>query len=471
MALTPRLVVEVFEHVNYQGRKATIIDSVSNTGDVGVHDVISSIRIYKGPGFNASPNYKAIFHETANYQGRRLVLGPGFYPNIHDIPYNFGDIISSISFSPAANATPPDYGSIPVIIEAFQDLDFHGQTSIIMRDVSNLREIGMDDAISSLRIQRGPNFPFGGCHVVFYDQPNFEGRRMNIQLTSREFRVSIRNLHEAPQSFSDIISSVKIVPLGAFRVLVVVGYRTTPEPSILESLTKIEGHEFQFKTININPNPDNFGDANTAVKLSSEVLSEYDIIWFTWFAAAHDQEYFVEDAEEAIKDFVRRGGIVWASSMDNNIIPPDGVYTHEPMWRGDWLPVDRHPIRIVNSDDVNINITPEGQKTGLFTWPHQVDVNALVTDDHWVTDDAAYTRLGVRSDNNEIVSFQLRWGDGYYVTFAVDTRDARRASLAKTLIENALCYLASLAWQTSPRQPLKGRHRVPSSTDWHGQNI
>ena len=173
MALTPRLVVEVFEHVNYQGRKATIIDSVSNTEGVGVQDVISSIRIYKGPSFNASPNYKAIFHETANYQGRRLVLGPGFYPNIHDIPYNFGDIISSISFSPAANPTPPDYGAIPVIIEAFQDLDFHGQTSIIMRDVSNLRDIGMDDAISSLRIQRGPNFPFSGCHVVFLRPAEF----------------------------------------------------------------------------------------------------------------------------------------------------------------------------------------------------------------------------------------------------------------------------------------------------------
>ena len=38
---------------------------------------------------------------------------------------------------------------------------------------------------------------------------------------------------------------------------------------------------------------------------------------------------------------------------------------------------------------------------------------------------------------------------------------------AKTLIENALCYLANLAWQTSPRQPLKGRSRsIPSSRTW-----
>lgn len=469
MARSPRLVVEVFEHINYNGRKATVIDSVPHTADVGVHDIISSIRIYQGPAFTASPNYKAIFHEHINYDGRRLVLGPGFYPNIHDIPYNFGDIISSVSFSPAANPTPPDYGSIPVIIEAFRDLDFRGQKSIIMRDVSDLQEIGMNNVISSLRIQRGPNFPFSGCHVVFYDQPNFEGRRLNVLLSSREYQVAYRNLHNIPQPFSDLVSSVKIVPLGVFRVLVVVGDGRTTEPAILQSLTTIEGHEFQYTTVNINPNPNNHGDPNNAVRLSSIIHSEYDIIWFTWNGPAHDREYFVEDAEASIKEFVRRGGIVWASAMDDNIVPPDGVHTHEPSWRGDWMPVDRHEIRVVNSSDVNVNITPEGQRTGLFTWPHKVDVNALETDDHWVTNDSAYVHLARRGDNNDAVGVQLRWGDGYYVTFAIDTRDARRASLAKTLIENALCYLASLAWQTSPRQPLKGRHRQ-SSADWHTQN-
>jgi hypothetical protein len=84
---------------------------------------------YKGPGFNASPNYKAIFYEDVNYQGRKLVLPPGYYPSIHEIPYNFGDVISSVGFSPAAQTTPPDYGAIPIVIEAFRDLDFQGQKS------------------------------------------------------------------------------------------------------------------------------------------------------------------------------------------------------------------------------------------------------------------------------------------------------------------------------------------------------
>lgn len=462
MASRPRLVVEVFEHVNYHGRKITLIESIPNTGEIGAQDVISSIKIYQGPGYNTSSNYKAIFHEHVKYQGRRLVLAPGFYPNIHEIPYNFGDAISSISFSPAAHPTPPDYGSVPVIIEVFRDPDFSGQRSVIMRDISSIFEIGMNDMISSVRIQRGPNFPFSGCHVIFYEHVNFEGRKINIDLNSREFQKSVRNLRflTHAQSFSDIISSIKIVPLGVFRVLIVVGDNLTGEPAVLESLTTLEGLEFQYTTVNVNDNPDNRGDAKNAVKLSNVMLSNYDIIWFTWFATGHDGEYFVEDADDAIRDFVRKGGIVWMSAMDNNIVPPDGVHASESTWRGDWLPVDRHPIDVVNAEDSNVSVTEDGQKTGMFTWPHKINTDNLVTDDHWVTNDPSYQKLAVREDNEGPIGIQLQWGEGYYVGFAVDTRDAHRTAVAKPLIENTLCYLASLAWQTSPRQPLKGRYRT-----------
>lgn len=467
MASTPRLVVEVFEHVNYHGRKITLVESIPNTTEIGAQDVISSIKIYQGPGFSASPNYKAIFHEHEKYKGRRLVLAPGFYPNIHEIPYNFGDAITSISFSPAAHPTPPVYGAVPVVIEVFSDVDFSGRRSLLMRDVSSMFEIGMNDTISSVRIQRGPNFPFSGCHIIFYEHVNFEGRKINIDLNSREFKKSVRNLRSLPhsQSFSDIISSIKIVPLGVFRVLIVVGDNLTGEPAVLQSLTALEGLEFQYTIVHINDNPDNRGDPNNAVKLSNVSLSNFDIIWFTWNGPGHDGEYFVEDAEDAIKDFVRKGGIVWASAMDNHIIRPDGVNVTEPTWRGDWMPVERHPIRVTNSEDSNVTVTEDGQKTGMFTWPHKINVDGLITDDHWVTNDPSYRKLAVREDNGDAVSILLPWGEGYYVGFAVDTRDAHKTAVAKPFIENILCYLASLAWQTSPRQPLKGRYRTNQNSD------
>merc|ERR1712096_229406 len=131
-----------------------------------------------------------------------------------------------------ANPTPPEYGAIPLVIEAFREIDFRGQKCIIMRDVSDLKEIGMDNSISSMRIQRGPNFPFSGCRAVCYEHPNFEGRRMAIPLNNREYKVDLRNMNTAPENFSNLISSIKIVPVGAFRVLIVIGDSRTSEPAI-----------------------------------------------------------------------------------------------------------------------------------------------------------------------------------------------------------------------------------------------
>lgn len=459
MRMAPRLVIEVFKDTYYRGKKVTIIDDVDNTEKIGANDSISSVKIYKGPGFNAAPNYKVVFHEHINFKGRRLVLAPGFYPSVHDIPYNFGDIISSISFSPAAQPTPPEYGSIPVIIEAYRDLEFQGERNIVMRDVSDVRDIGMDNTISSLRIRRGPNFPFSGCQIVFYENLNYEGQRFTVSLGTREFQKEYRNLHS--ENFGNIISSIKIIPRGSFRVLIVIGDRRTNEPGILETITETEGHSFEYETIKVNPNPDNYGDPNNAKRLSTVNLEEFDIVWFTWNAPGHDQEYFIDDADKDIVEFVKKGGVVWASAMDANIIPPDGERIKEPMWKGDWLPVDRHPIKVVEAEDVDVEITNSGWKTGMFSWPNKIDVNALTIDDLWVTDDMAYDILArSKEEDRKEISFQLQWGDGYYVAFALDTRDATKASISKTFIENVLCYLASLAWQCSPRQPLSSRYRT-----------
>ena len=50
-------------------------------------------------------------------------------------------------------------------------------------------------------------------------------------------------------------------------------------------------------------------------------------------------------------------------------------------------------------------------------WPHKIDVDNLVTDDHWVTNDPSYRKLAIREDNSDAVSILLPWGEGYYVGF------------------------------------------------------
>jgi hypothetical protein len=389
MPIAPRIIVEVYRDPNFQGKKVTVLDSVSDTNTIGCNDMISSIKIFRGPGFDSAPNFKAIFYEHFNFTGRRIVLSPGFYPNIHEIPYNFGDIISSVQFAPSMIATGPDYGVVPVIVELYQDKDLQGIKGTVLKDVSNMRDIGLDRTVSSIKIIRGPNFPPTGCRVIFFEQPNFEGASFSIGLGRLEFQKYILDLHAHPQRFGDVISSVKIVPTGIFNVLIVVGDNRTVEPAILGGFTEIDGNFFRFNTVNINPNPGNFGEPANSVVLNSIELSEYDIIWFTWNAPGHDKQYFLETSEVVIRDFVTSGGTVWASAMDDNI-------NENGTWRGSWLPVESHPIRVVGSEDANVTITPAGMASGLFSWPNKVDPNVLITDDHWVTDDPIYRVLATR---------------------------------------------------------------------------
>jgi hypothetical protein len=388
MPIAPRLIIEVFRNPNYTGKKVTIADSVSDTATIGCNDMISSIKVYKGPGYDSAPSFKAVFYEHPNYTGRSIVLTPGFYPNIHRIPYNFGDIISSIQLAPSQEATGPDYGIVPLIVELYRDINFQGTKGIVLKDVSHTRDIGLDNVVSSIRVVRGPNFPPTGCRAVFFEQPNFEGANFSLDLGRLDFEKSIADLHTHPQRFGDIISSVKIVPTGVFNVLVVVGDTRSIEPPLLAGFTKLEGNTFNFRTVVINPNPDNHGDPGRAMSLNSIELSEYDIIWFTWNAPGHDSQYFLEGAESAIRDFVARGGTIWASAMDNNI--------RDGRWRGGWLPLENHPIRVVNSDDASVTIAPAGASSGLFSWPNKLDPNTIVTDDHWVTNDPNYRILATR---------------------------------------------------------------------------
>jgi hypothetical protein len=389
MPMAPRIIVEVFRDPNFQGKKVTIVDSVSDTNLIGCNDMISSLRVYRGPGINSAPNFKAIFYEFQNYTGRRIVLSPGFYPNIHNIPYSFGDIISSIQFGPAIVATGPDYGTVPLIVELYQDRDLQGVKGVVLNDVSNTRDIGLDRSISSIKIIRGPNFPPTGCRAIFFEQPNFEGANFSVSLGRLEFQKYLLDLHSHPQRFGDIISSVKIAPTGIFNVLVVVGDTRTVEPPILAGFSNVEGNIFRYRTVVINPNPSNQGDPRTAVNFSTLDLSDYDIVWFTWNATGHDKQYFLENSEAMLRDFVTAGGTVWASAMDDNI-------NENGTWRGSWLPVETHPIRVVGSDDANVTITSAGNASGLFSWPNKVDPNVLITDDHWVTDDPIYRVLATR---------------------------------------------------------------------------
>ncbi len=208
--LRPRLVVEIFRDPYFRGPRGIVIDNVPFTQSIGFQDTISSVRVYRGPGYATSPNYKVIFHEHRDYRGRQLVLGPGYYPDLHDIAYDFGDIISSISFGPALVTTGPDYGTIPLIVEVYQHVNFQGRKVTVLRDISHTEQIGLHDAISSIRVFRGPNFPPSGCKAIFYEHIEFEGQSLEVALGPLEYHKELPDLYTQPRFFGAIISSIKL---------------------------------------------------------------------------------------------------------------------------------------------------------------------------------------------------------------------------------------------------------------------
>ena len=106
-SMRPRLVGEVYRDPYFEGPRGTVINNVRFTGDIGFQDNISSVKIYRGPAYADSSNYKMILHEHRNFRGRQLVLSPGYYPNLHNMAFNFGDRISSISFGHSLVTTGP----------------------------------------------------------------------------------------------------------------------------------------------------------------------------------------------------------------------------------------------------------------------------------------------------------------------------------------------------------------------------
>ena len=67
---------------------------------------------------------------------------------------------------------------VPLIVEVFQHLNFHGRNSFVIEPVQHLRQIGLNDQISSLKVYRGPNFSNSNHKVILYEHPRFRGRKI-----------------------------------------------------------------------------------------------------------------------------------------------------------------------------------------------------------------------------------------------------------------------------------------------------
>ena len=243
-----------------------------------------------------------------------------------------------------------------------------------------------------------------------------------------------------------LIMAVVTVPAfcAQYNVLVIVGdSHVDAEAQYLQTLNNVEGISFSYEVVHINSDLGNRGTKD-AVNFGKEIekgnikLSDYQIIWFTWNGPGHDGGYFMEGAEDAVKEFVKNGGVVWMGAFDNNFNDPDGNQV------GGWFPIDEHPVTIMDTGDAPVKITSDGDSSGLFSKPNKVDMNAITLDDNFANVDKDFVILATRTDNNQPAAFVLHYGKGAYVEVCYDTRDAGKLEAAKPLLENGLYYCATL---------------------------
>ncbi len=199
-----RLFAKVYQHVNYGGQYRWIRGDVRNfVSELGFNDKVSSIKIYRGNHYETGNTMR--FYQHTYFGGGYLDLGPGYYPNIHAQPYSFGDKISSIDvYTPP----PPTPGlGVRLMVRIYQHVNYGGQYRDLLFSENNLKDVGFNDTVSSIRIFAGEDYQPGWV-CDFFQHANYSGGK--LQWGQFGPGTNLPDIKSAPYSFNDVISSVKI---------------------------------------------------------------------------------------------------------------------------------------------------------------------------------------------------------------------------------------------------------------------
>ena len=190
---------EVCQDVDYRNECHMLSGSVSDLRSMGWNDRISSLRRINNNGGFRDRRSGGVFaregggqitvYANPNFGGQRASFGDD---TASMIPYNLNDKISSIQI--------PDGEAW----EVCQDVDYGNRCELLSGNVADLRSIGWNDRISSLRraddnsgrfrdrrSNRG-NAPGGQQGLVFYAQNGYRGASRLVTTNSSNMGFSAR---------------------------------------------------------------------------------------------------------------------------------------------------------------------------------------------------------------------------------------------------------------------------------------
>lgn len=209
MATQIPLVIALWEHPDYGGRKRVIVEDTKDLDQTSFNDKTSAVGVHPGPDYaawktaNGGKEPEVGLYEHINYGGACLRLTVGGYRNISRL-FNFNDAISSVKINPP----PPgahQIAPISLIVEIYEHDNYKGRRLVVVENSYSItNEFGSDfnDITTSVRVRPGPNYAQGMTAKLYRDN-NYQGGMVELGVGDYP------NIG-ASHGFNDVISSIKV---------------------------------------------------------------------------------------------------------------------------------------------------------------------------------------------------------------------------------------------------------------------
>ena len=167
------------------------------------------------------------------------------------------------------------------------------------------------------------------------------------------------------------------------------------------------------------------------------MLGPVQVVWLGFNAISDNGNNHIAGAEEALLDYTKAGGMVFAESPDN-----DG-------FQDKWLPA---PVSGVE-DAEHTNVEPTDAAGDLFKSPNKIDLTGIGYDDNYTGyDEKKYTVLAQKSTKDRAEILMIENGSGLYLISSIDSRVS--SPDLDGLCENVLAFfLAARAVQPTDKLP------------------
>lgn len=224
------------------------------------------------------------------------------------------------------------------------------------------------------------------------------------------------------------------------------------EAALVKEKTAVGGHTFAITEVDIAAGGPRM--ILGSVKLKDEIgvniiLSDFQIVWFTWDGPGYVWKYWMEGVEEDFLNWVKAGGYIYMSAFDDAFTDADGNQI------GKWMPIEEFPVTVDNAgSDTNVKITEEGKKSTIFSEPNNIseeDLSNMVWDDNLHPESPGdWIIFATREDNGQPAVCYLPYHNGGYVEACLCGEgnvssypsSAKPRGDAVPLVENALYFMA-----------------------------